>query len=146
MRKYAAGVRLVPVVGLATATVIGLAAEAQASGFQLKEQSAEGLGNAFAGSSAKAQDLSTIFYNPAGMTALSGHQAQSVLSYIMPRAEFEADSATNSITGLSLAGSTSQSDAIDDALLPAAYGMYSVSDTVEAWAGGKRTFWAGDRL
>lgn len=41
-----------------------------ASGFQLLEQNASGLGNAYAGSAAVAENASTIFYNPAGMTEL----------------------------------------------------------------------------
>lgn len=43
---------------------------AGASGFQLLEQNASGLGNAFAGSAAVAQDASTVFFNPAGMALL----------------------------------------------------------------------------
>ncbi len=43
---------------------------ASASGFQLLEQNASGLGNAYAGSAAIADNASTIFYNPAGMTQL----------------------------------------------------------------------------
>ena len=43
---------------------------AGASGFQLLEQGS-GLGNAYAGSAAKANDASTIFWNPAGMTRLT---------------------------------------------------------------------------
>lgn len=133
MRKYVGGARLAPVVGLAAATAVGLAMEAQASGFQLKEQSAEGLGNAFAGSTAKAQDLSTIFFNPAGMTALSGHQGQGVVSYIIPRAEFQADATSYNTpgafyNGTSISGSPTQDDAIDDAMVPAAYAMYDVNE------------------
>lgn len=41
-----------------------------AAGFQLLEQNASGLGNAYAGSAAVADNASTIFFNPAGMTQL----------------------------------------------------------------------------
>ena len=41
-----------------------------ASGFALIEQSASQMGNAFAGASAFANDASTIYFNPAGMTRL----------------------------------------------------------------------------
>jgi long-chain fatty acid transport protein len=47
-----------------------LAGSASAAGFQLLEQNASGLGNAYAGSAAIAENASTIFYNPAGMTQL----------------------------------------------------------------------------
>lgn len=136
MRKYVGGARLAPVVSLVAATAIGLTTEAQASGFQLKEQSAEGLGNAFAGATAKAQDLSTIFFNPAGMTALSGHQGQLVTSYIIPRAEFKLESKSLDLPGTPLdggflRGEGNQGDAIDDALVPAAYAMYDASEDLK---------------
>ena len=51
-------------IGFALAT----SASAQAAGFALIEQSASGMGNAYAGGGAIAEDASTIFFNPAGMT------------------------------------------------------------------------------
>jgi len=51
-----------------------LAGNAAASAFQLLEQNASGLGNAYAGSAAVAENASTIFYNPAGMTQLKDHE------------------------------------------------------------------------
>ena len=45
-----------------------------AAGFQLLEQNASGLGNAYAGSAAVAENASTIFYNPAGMTQLKDRE------------------------------------------------------------------------
>ena len=47
---------------------------ASASGFGLWEQSASGLGNAFAGSAAVAENASTIYFNPAGMTKLQARE------------------------------------------------------------------------
>ena len=48
----------------------GGASQARASAFALTEQSASGLGNSFAGAAASAEDASTIYYNPAGMSLL----------------------------------------------------------------------------
>lgn len=45
---------------------------AMAGGFQSMEQNASGLGVAYAGSAAIADNASTVFYNPAGMTHLQG--------------------------------------------------------------------------
>src|SRR5512146_998273 len=46
------------------------------AGFALMEQSASGLGNAFAGTGAAAEDASTVWWNPAGMAKLpAGRQA-----------------------------------------------------------------------
>ena len=61
------------VLSLAVAGIFaGGASQAYASAFALIEQSASGLGNSFAGAAAAAEDASTIFYNPAGMTLLKG--------------------------------------------------------------------------
>ena len=43
-----------------------------AAGFALIEQSASGMGNAFAGGGSVAEDASTIYFNPAGMTYIEG--------------------------------------------------------------------------
>lgn len=63
---------------------------AQGSGFQLREQSGEGMGNAYAGSAAKAADVDTAFSNPAGMTRLHGNQAGASAAVIAPRSSFES--------------------------------------------------------
>ena len=49
-------------------------APAFGAGFGLIEQSVSGLGNAFAGGAASAEDASTIFFNPAGLTHLKDQQ------------------------------------------------------------------------
>jgi long-chain fatty acid transport protein len=62
-------------VALAVASTLGGASTlATAAGFALIEQSASGMGNAFAGAAATAEDASTVFYNPAGMSELKGMQ------------------------------------------------------------------------
>ena len=59
-----------------TALGAGLAAAGGAwgSGFQLRENSAAALGNAFAGAAASTEDPSVIANNPAAMIGLSGNQ------------------------------------------------------------------------
>lgn len=64
---------------------------ATASGFQLTEQNASGLGNAFAGSAAVAEDASTIFYNPAGMTQLKAREVSGGLTAIGTSFKFSND-------------------------------------------------------
>jgi long-chain fatty acid transport protein len=59
-----------------TAVLVGIPAIASASGFALLEQSASRLGTAFAGTAAAADDASTVFYNPAGLTLLAEKQPQ----------------------------------------------------------------------
>jgi len=56
------------VKGLVITLLLGAASSVQAAGFALIEQSGSGMGNAYAGAAAIAEDASTIFFNPAGMT------------------------------------------------------------------------------
>ena len=52
--------------------LLGFSGVASSAGFSLIEESASGMGNAFAGGAASAEDASTLFFNPAGMTRLPG--------------------------------------------------------------------------
>ncbi|MBI3529401.1 MAG: outer membrane protein transport protein [Betaproteobacteria bacterium] len=62
-------------IALAVASTLGgISTLASAAGFALIEQSASGMGNAFAGAAATAEDASTVFFNPAGMSQIQGKQ------------------------------------------------------------------------
>lgn len=119
--------RVMATGALCLATALCQTAPASASGFQLREQSAEGMGNAFAGSSAKAADLSTIFYNPAGMTRLQGNATQGEVAYIMPKANFTGVATRNPGVGGAATGGGNGGDAGVDTPLPSMYAMMSVS-------------------
>ena len=54
-----------------TLSLLFLTTSAHSAGFALIENSASGMGKAFAGAAAVAEDASTIWFNPAGMTYLS---------------------------------------------------------------------------
>jgi len=72
----------------AVATMAALSVgQAGAAGFALIEQGS-GTGNAYAGGAAAAEDASTIFFNPAGLTQLPGRQIVLGVSAIKPSAEF----------------------------------------------------------
>lgn len=64
-------------------------APAQASGFQLKENSVKGLGSAFAGSGVNPGDASVVVNNPATMTQFEGTTVQADLSVIDLSYRFE---------------------------------------------------------
>ncbi len=53
---------------------LGMPARVWAGGYMLQEQSQLEIGRAFSGGAAAADDPSTVFYNPAGMTELPGIQ------------------------------------------------------------------------
>lgn len=71
-----------------SAALLVMSGAAAASGFALIEQNASGLGNAYAGGAASADDASTVFFNPAGMSRLSGKQIVVAGHAITPSAKF----------------------------------------------------------
>jgi long-chain fatty acid transport protein len=76
------------------AAMAGHAGGGNTAGFALVEQSASGLGNAFAGESAAAENASTIFFNPAGMTRLPGLQVVAGVQAIGPSINFTNQGST----------------------------------------------------
>ena len=78
---------------------IFVVSSAQAAGFALIEQSASGMGNAFAGGAAAAEDASTVYFNPAGMTYIQGTQIVGAVHFIKPNAEFKNNGSTNPLGG-----------------------------------------------
>ena len=61
---------------LVTSGISNIDCSAYASEFSITEQSIPNLGNAASGGAALAEDASTVFYNPAGLTRLSGNSLQ----------------------------------------------------------------------
>ncbi|MCG5496443.1 OmpP1/FadL family transporter [Ectothiorhodospira variabilis] len=74
----------------------------KAAGFYIQEQSVSGLGRAFAGEAAVAQDSSTIFFNPAGMVFLPGTEVQAAVHLLVPKADVSDGGSTASGQGLPL--------------------------------------------
>lgn len=109
------------IVGAAFALASGHAA---ASAFQLMEQNASGLGNAYAGQAASAQDASTLFFNPAGMTRLPGRNAVGALHLISPNAEFTNRGSNTAPLQPALGGNGA--DASDLAAIPSTYFSWQI--------------------
>lgn len=81
--------RLRSILGLAAVLALaGWASHASASAFQLVEQNGSGLGNAYVGQAAAAEDASTIFWNPAGMALLPGGQVSAGIVLVRPTTKF----------------------------------------------------------
>ena len=130
---------------LTVLTLVAAAAfapQAQASGFQLREQSPLSQGNAFAGISAGGGDISALFFNPAVMTQYDGWQMSMGGTYVGLGAKFENASATRTptllglgfqsapITGTNLntiSGASNHGNAAISAVLPEFNVMYSVN-------------------
>ncbi len=101
---------------------------AHAAGFSLIEQNASGLGNAYAGAAAVAEDASTIYFNPAGMTLLPDRQLVVVGHLIKPKMEFSG-------TVTPAVGGGQGGDAGDLTFVPNAYFAYRLTPDVHLGLG-----------
>ena len=111
-----------------TAALGAASGGAAASGFQLMEQNASGLGNAYAGQAASAQDASTIFFNPAGLTKIPGRSAVGVLNVIKPTAEFLNTGSTPAPLQPTLGGNGGEAG--DWAYVPNAYFSWQATQQI----------------
>jgi long-chain fatty acid transport protein len=91
------------------------------SGFQLRENSAAALGNAFAGAAVSADAQSVIANNPAAIIGLSGNQASGDLSIVIPSLIFSGSGFTAARQSI---GGGDGGDAGGAQPVPAAYGFY----------------------
>ncbi len=117
--------------------VAGISAPASASFFQLQENSASGVGNAFAGGAAVAEDASTVWYNPAGMTRLNGPQFVIAGHYIHPIIKANVISATTTNLGAvpSFPISGSGGEAGESAFVPNLYYTRPITSDFSIGAG-----------
>jgi long-chain fatty acid transport protein len=123
--------RLAATVGSAVLSLAaGHAGLAYGSAFALQEQSGSGLGNAFAGGAAVAEDASTIYFNPAGMSRLPGMQAVVAGSVICPQAKF-SDNGSQPAALQALGGNGG--DAGSCAVVPA---LYFAAPINNQWSAG----------
>lgn len=99
-------------------TLLIASGSVSASGFALIEQSGSGLGNAYAGGAASADDSATIFFNPAGMARLEEKQVALAGHLIKPTVHFSDNGST--AASLQTAGGTG-GDAGSWAVVPNAY-------------------------
>src|SRR6266581_1581336 len=88
-RMNHASLRRTRVAAAVGGSLLAIAAgHALGSAFALQEQNASGLGHAYAGGAAAAEDVSTIFYNPAGLVRLQTAQVVLAANLICPSAKF----------------------------------------------------------
>ena len=93
-----------------------------AAGFQLLEQNASGLGNAYAGSAAVADNASTVFYNPAGMTQLKPREYSVGMAIVQPSFKFnDRGSSSGALAGTGNGGEAGQLGFLPNGYLSWAY-------------------------
>jgi len=110
----------------------GISAPASAAFFQIAENSASGIGNAFAGGAAVAEDASTVWYNPAGMTRLKNQQFVIAGHFINPSFKATVNSAS-AISGFPISGGGG--DAGESRLVPNLYYTRPITSDFSIGAG-----------
>ena len=100
---------------------------ASASGFQLLgEQNASGIGNAGAGSAAVAENASTVFYNPAGMTQLQAREVS--LGGTLVKTNFDFSNSGSSVGVLGTSGDGNNGGGLG--FVPNAYLSWAVTKDI----------------
>jgi long-chain fatty acid transport protein len=107
-----------------------------ASSFALIEQSVSGMGTAYAVGSSGINDASTVFFNPAGMSRLSGTHLSGGIQIVSSRVDFDGSAEYSNLTG-GLARTDIDGDKKTDtdltAGVPSGYISHQYSDRV--WFG-----------
>jgi long-chain fatty acid transport protein len=101
---------------------------ASASGFMVRENSAESLATVYAGNGSRADEPATVFNNPAGMSWLQGTQFELGSAVVVPSMKFNG--------GASIAGTPIASDNSREigqvSLIPHFYGVFDINDRWKA--------------
>lgn len=127
--------RLIPAL-----MMFGFAGVANAAGLAVSAQTGSGVGNAFAGAAAAAEDAGTIFANPAGMTYLpKGHNISLGASLLYRSVEFDNKGSVAHV-GAFAGGTADGGDAGGLAVLPVGYWAYSVTPNLWLGVGVSPTF------
>ncbi|CAH0534071.1 47 kDa outer membrane protein [Vibrio stylophorae] len=119
-------------LSLAVAVAMALPMTAQAAGFQLAEYSATGLGRAFAGEAAMADNAGAQWRNPAMLTYLDGTQVSTGLIYVDPNIDVDGYVTKGLATGGKTVA-TSSHDMAPSAFIPNFYLSHKLNDQ---WAVG----------
>jgi long-chain fatty acid transport protein len=113
---------------------IGLSGQIQAAGFQLIEQSVSSMGTAYAGTAASAYDASTVYFNPAGLTYLSGSQGVAGVHVVAAQADYTDKGSTYVVSGAPIGGGNG-GDGGTTGVVPHVYLTHQVSDKLTAGLG-----------
>ncbi|HHF5743244.1 TPA: outer membrane protein transport protein [Haemophilus influenzae] len=121
---------------LATAMLLA-AGGANAAAFQLAEVSTSGLGRAYAGEAAIADNAAVIATNPALMTVFKRAQFSTGGVYINSKVDMRGDVATNInlLPTKGQKGSASKNDVVPEAFIPNLYFVAPVNDKLALGAG-----------
>ena len=125
---------LVKAIRLATLAVIAAPASVLAGGFSLNEQSASQMGVANAGAAANPENATTVLFNPAGMSQLSGTNISFGAAYLDIDAEAKSGAKAVNQLGGDVEGSRG-GDIADPAVLPNFYLTREINDSIDVGFG-----------
>jgi long-chain fatty acid transport protein len=122
-------------VSLGTASSFG-------AGFLINENSASGLGNAFAGGAAAAEDATTLWSNVAGMSRIRTRQGVAAIHLVTPSIKFNNE-ASSQFPGTALGGNGGDAGGVN--VVP---NFYFVTPIDAQWSVGVgvNALGSGDRL
>ncbi|WP_112663526.1 OmpP1/FadL family transporter [Microvirga flavescens] len=121
--------RSLTLAAVSLAALVAAQGSALAGAFALREQSAVGAGEAFAGVAAGAAGVSSMYWNPATITMAPGWQFEAHGSAIIPRSDITPTyTVPNGLARLGGSGDIGQ-----DAFLPATYANFQINDSL--WFG-----------
>jgi long-subunit fatty acid transport protein len=111
------------------AALVGMSSYGFGAGFALLEQSVQSMGSAFSNATTGVGTASTIAYNPAGLSVLSGNNAAIGFNQVMLDFEFEnQESAVNFLGSDMLITGGNGGEAGIDAAIPFAFYAYGAGD------------------
>lgn len=123
-------------LALSSAIAMALSGQAMAAGFQLIEQSVSGMGTAYAGSAALAEDASTVYFNPAGMTKLTGSELVAAAHIVVPQADYtDGGSSITAVVGGGSLGTDTGGDSGVLGAVPNIYLTHSYNDRLAVGLG-----------
>jgi len=101
--------------------------EAMASGFMVRENSAEAVSLVYAGNGSRADEAATVFDNPAGMMRLAGPEVELGAAVVFPSVHFSGGATIAGVTPLS---GTQGGQAGQITGIPSFYAVFGVNDDI----------------
>jgi long-chain fatty acid transport protein len=122
---------------VAGGVLVAAGGDALAAGYALKEQSPTAQGNAFAGATAGADDVSYMFFNPAALGWIDKLEVSAGATLVAPKLELKSASGTaqTSMGTFPISGATREEDVGEDAVVPAFYAAVPLPAGVRAGLG-----------
>lgn len=124
-------------VRLTTLAAVAAPASVVAGGFSLNEQSASAMGTANAGAAANPENATTVLFNPAGMSQLSGTNISFGAAVLDIDAEAKEDSvsAQRQVPQIPVGPVRNGGDIADPAVLPNFYLTHEVNESIDVGFG-----------